>query len=193
MSRALEATYVAPGVFTIEGALSARECDDSIDNAERVGFGEAPIIIGRGRTALVPEQRNNTRVMLDDWDLAAALFERVRVALPATIEGAWRLAGFNERFRYYRYEPGQYFRWHYDGAFCRRNGDRSFLSALFYLSDDFEGGATGFDFFDDQATARPPKGSLLVFDHHIRHQGAPVTRGVKYIARTDVMYRHEDA
>jgi hypothetical protein len=32
----------------------------------------------------------------------------------------------------------------------------------------------------------------LVFEHPVRHQGAPVTAGRKYVLRTDVMYRQNE-
>lgn len=182
-------TPICPGVFTVEGVLTARECQDWIAHAERLGFDDAPINVGDGMTRRVPEHRNNQRAMVDDWDLARALHARVEAALPAAIEPGWQLAGLNERLRYYRYTAGQYFRWHRDGSFHRQNGERSFLSALLYLSDDFAGGATEFDLFDEQVVVRPGRGTLLVFDHGLRHQGAPVEAGIKYIARTDVMYR----
>jgi hypothetical protein len=34
----------------------------------------------------------------------------------------------------------------------------------------------------------PEAGDVLVFDHQLLHEGAEVTRGVKYACRTDVMY-----
>jgi hypothetical protein len=41
-------------------------------------------------------------------------WERARPFLPACID-QWRVLGFNERFRFYRYDPGQkfapHFRW----------------------------------------------------------------------------------
>jgi hypothetical protein len=32
-------------------------------------------------------------------------------------------------------------------------------------------------------------GKALFFEHDVRHQGAPVERGRRYVLRTDVMYR----
>ena len=58
---------------------------------------------------------------------------------------------------------------------------------MVYLNGDFEGGATDFDML---GSAVPAQGLVLVFDHGLRHQGAPVGSGRKYVLRTDVMYRH---
>lgn len=188
MHRYPTATSICEGAFTVLSVLSESECREHIARAERLGFGDAPVNLGGGIERRIPDLRNNQRAMVDDWDLAHALYKRVRSALPKSIAG-WELSGLNERFRYYRYGPGQYFRWHRDGPFERSDGERSLLSALFYLTDDFSGGATELDLVDEQLSVRPSRGTLLVFSHQLLHQGAPVASGIKYIARTDVMYR----
>jgi hypothetical protein len=48
----------------------------------------------------------------------------------------------------------------------------------------FEGGATQFRW----ETVQPQAGMALVFPHRLSHQGTTVTRGTKYVLRTDVMY-----
>jgi predicted 2-oxoglutarate/Fe(II)-dependent dioxygenase YbiX len=135
-----------------------------------------------------PEVRNNTRVMLDDRQRAEALWDRVAPFAPAR-RGRFEAVGLNERFRFYRYEPGQYFRWHYDGAFHRSPAERSLITAMLYLNEGFEGGDTEFDLGEGPLSITPGRGLLLLFDHDLRHQGAPVRRGRKYVLRSDVMYR----
>jgi prolyl 4-hydroxylase len=41
----------------------------------------------------------------------------------------------------------------------------------------------------DEISVEPRTGRALVFDHGIEHQGAPVVAGVKYVLRTDLMFR----
>lgn len=60
------------------------------------------------------------------------------------------------------------------------------LSRLIYLNDGFEGGTTDFQF---GPTVVPQRGMLLLFEHSLVHQGAPVRGGCKYVLRTDVMFR----
>ena len=36
---------------------------------------------------------------------------------------------------------------------------------------------------------QPSPGKALVFDHRRLHEGAAVQRGIKYVLRTDLMYR----
>ncbi len=173
-------------ILLVERALSPGEAAGMVRDAERRGFRVAPITVGPGRFMMRPDIRNNLRVMWDDEPLAARLWERVRSSLPART-GRWRALGLNERFRVYRYEVGQRFAWHRDGAFQRNAEEQSFYSLLFYLNEGFAGGATE---FADRASA-PRTGLALAFLHPLRHQGAEVTSGVKYVLRTDVMFRLE--
>lgn len=183
-------TIIADGrdcIFTVSGILKPAECNAFVRVIEERGPEAAPVTTGYG-FAMMPELRNNTRVMIDDQALAGWLWDRVAQFVPARI-GPWKAAGLNERFRYYRYDPGQYFRWHGDGAFVRSRFERSLLTAMVYLSDDFEGGSTD---FHDYGSVLPERGMALFFEHSLIHQGAPVIRGRKYVLRTDVMYRRDD-
>lgn len=169
-------------VFTVTNLLSPEECAGFIRLAEAHGFEQAPI----GGTSVVNlEVRNNGRILHDDPALAASLWERLAPWMPPRW-GAHHAAGLNERFRYYRYTEGEYFNWHGDGSFVRSEAERSLFTALIYLNDDFEGGTT--DFWGARSIA-PRRGMALVFEHRRLHRGAAVTRGRKYVLRTDVMYR----
>lgn len=174
-----------PFIVTLPDALTPEECERHVREAESHGFDDAPITVGPGRFRMATEVRNNTRVMRDDPALAALLWERVRAVVPPVV-GAWRAVGLNERLRWYRYEPGQYFRWHRDGCFARSDRERSLYTVMFYLNDDFEGGGT--EFREEPAVVWPRRGAALVFEHSLLHQGAPVRSGTKYVLRTDAMY-----
>ena len=56
---------------------------------------------------------------------------------------------------------------------------------MIYLHDNFEGGETTFK----GISIRPKQGMALLFLHNLYHEGSEVTKGVKYVLRTDVMYR----
>jgi predicted 2-oxoglutarate/Fe(II)-dependent dioxygenase YbiX len=181
-------------VFVIHDLLTPDECAEYIRVTEGVGYGPAPITT-LGGFVMAPEIRNNERVMVDNFDWAARLWERARPLVPSPYLGA-EATGLNERFRFYRYDPGHTFRPHYDGAFAR-NDERSQLTFMVYLSGDCEGGETVIYFSDDGLTlpdgarvrVKPETGKALVFFHYLLHEGAPVTAGRKYVLRTDVMYR----
>jgi hypothetical protein len=78
--------------YTIDRVLSERDAHALVRRAEAAGFDEAPITVGPNRFQMRPDIRNNTRVMFDDEQLAARLFERLRARLPERI-GEWRLHG----------------------------------------------------------------------------------------------------
>jgi predicted 2-oxoglutarate/Fe(II)-dependent dioxygenase YbiX len=104
------------------------------------------------------------------------------------------VVGLNERWRFYRYGVGQTFASHYDGAFIRRDGPRagehSQVTFMIYLNEGFAGGATKFDlrYPHGEVIVEPRAGMALMFLHHLRHEGATVESGHKYVLRTDIMY-----
>ncbi len=55
------------------------------------------------------------------------------------------------------------------------------------------GGATNFlaDDVDDLPTAgvKPVPGRVLLFEHRLLHEGEEVSDGVKYVVRSDIMFR----
>ena len=165
--------------------LSPAECAALIQRIEAAGPALAPITTGRG-PVVDTETRNNSRVMFDDPELGALLFERVRAHAPEEAMGM-RLTGANERLRCYKYEPGQWFKPHYDGAFHRSNAERSLYTFMVYLNEGFEGGETSF--LDLKVDIQPRIGRALLFQHHLLHEGCEVRRGVKYAVRSDLMYR----
>src|SRR5215510_944666 len=119
---------LAPGIYTIDDVLSADECGAFVARTEALGFETATIATPRG-AELAPDIRNNDRVMVDDHALAADLWNRVRAEIPAVLSGR-QVRGLNERFRFYRYGPGQRFAWHADGPFRRDNGELSLLTFM---------------------------------------------------------------
>ena len=182
-------------IFAVHEFLTPVECDGLIVTAEAVGFADAPINSGFG-TAVRKDMRNNDRVMIDDVTLAAAWYDRARPLLPARL-GRWMPCGLNERFRYYRYAPGQRFDWHLDGAFHRENGEASQLTFMVYLTGGVAGGCTAFNLrrqgvvrdSDPLLRVLPVAGKAVVFRHDVLHTGKEVLDGVKYVVRSDVMCR----
>ncbi|MEZ4298718.1 MAG: 2OG-Fe(II) oxygenase [Polyangiaceae bacterium] len=171
--------------LVVADLLTPEECRAWIARIEAAGPSLAPITTARG--AVVDEGiRNNTRVMFDDVALAADLFARIAPHCPPRMKGM-DLCGANERLRCYKYEPGQRFAPHHDGAFFRSDNERSFLTFMVYLNDDFEGGET--DLMSLGKVIQPKPGRALLFQHAILHEGRTVTRGIKYAVRSDVMYR----
>lgn len=173
---------VTERIWTIDGFLTPDECREWVAFAEEVGFEDAPITTSAG-PVMAPDVRNNTRVMVDDVERADDLWQRIEPFVPRRSSFPEPI-GLNERLRFYRYDPGQAFRWHFDGAYRRPNGERSHLTFMVYLNDDFEGGDTRFE----ETVVEPRTGRALLFVHRQLHEGAEITSGRKYVLRTDVMY-----
>ncbi|MDP2344700.1 MAG: 2OG-Fe(II) oxygenase [Deltaproteobacteria bacterium] len=200
MSPAL-ATTVAPGVLVIDDLLSADECAAFCAVADAAGYEDAPITTAAG-FQMLKDVRNNDRAMVDDVARAAVLWERARPHLPQ-VDGQDPV-GLNERLRFYRYRAGQKFDWHSDGYYQTPDRQlRSVYTFMIYLNEGCTGGETRiqhpermaaaeaiFDAGDDPIIDVVPRtGRALAFLHPLRHTGAEVTAGVKYVLRSDVMYK----
>ena len=182
----------------LRGVLSAAECAAVVAETERRGYGAALLNVGGGREVLATEVRDSARVIVDSPEFADALFARVAHALPRALGPAgsrWRLVGLNERLRFLRYDAGQRFEMHHDGAFERPRrgalaGQRTFVTVLLYLNEGYEGCET--TFYDAEgggaAPLPPATGLVLLHDHRILHAATPLRAGRKYVLRTDVLY-----
>eukprot|EP00947_MAST-08B_sp_MAST-8B-sp1_P002836 g2836.t1 len=186
-------------IFGVSSLLSPDECAASIAAAERRGF--TRVTQAQSRTHA---HRDNDRLMVDDQpDLAAALYERVRAFVPADIDGR-KPVGVNSRIRFYRYNVGQRFGEHVDESDEDPPGSGiwSEHTLLVYLNgggdgDELRGGETVFfkgsgKKMKEVLSVAPKQGACLLHGHGHRcllHAGAEVTRGVKYLLRTDVMYQ----
>ena len=172
-------------IVLIEALLAHAECGQLIDSIERADPTPAPIntVDGVQRN---PDVRNNDRTMIEDAEFAAKLFERAKARIPPQVFGR-NVVGVNELFRCYRYRPGMKFSPHTDGAYERSPTERSFYSFLIYLNEVEAGGQTNF-LVEPELSIEPKAGLGVIFQHPISHEGAVVTKGVKYVLRTDVMY-----
>jgi hypothetical protein len=172
-------------VWTVDNALPLDECARYIDRI-RTGQQEVAPIVGKNGVELDLKVRNNTRVMWDDNDEANALLDRVRSQIPTTLSDM-HLAGANPRLRLYRYGPGEQHGAHWDTVVELDHGVKSLLTLVFYLNDDFEGGATTFPELGPNII--PQTGRALVFQHRILHEASRVISGEKFVLRTDILYR----
>lgn len=179
-------------VVEILDVLDADECGREIRRAEKVGFLNQQF---RGEERI--EARN--RASIDDPAAARSLWSKLAGRVPPLADfycgglrpepdvpdlAALVPVGLNERLRYYRYTGGERFASHVDLSHSDAAA-RSFLTVIFYLNDGFAGGET--DFFGLIVT--PRRGAAILFPHELRHEGRPASGGVKYVLRTDVMYR----
>ena len=184
----MEINHLNDKVFTISNVLTHEECQHYIGLTEQMGYAEAPVTTSRG-PKMMPDFRNNERVMYDTPEIAEDLWQKIKGCIPANYRNASKQAvGLNERLRFYKYHPGQEFKEHMDGRYRRNQYESSLLTLLIYLNGDFKGGETKFR----DVTVVPETGLALVFQHKVLHAGMPVLEGIKYVLRSDVMFRRGD-
>ncbi|KAJ8602873.1 hypothetical protein CTAYLR_010630 [Chrysophaeum taylorii] len=202
------------GVFVLHNVLTASECEAIVATSEAMGYTEdAPVSLGRN------VRQNENCVWIVAPATNDKIFERARPLLPPRIEfprlTLEPVVGLNRRWRLYKYSESDVFKVHADGAWTGSGLDTngnlvadiydgtcfSWLTFLIYLNDDFEGGTTSFfkrqeggDVAAAVFAVKPRRGSVLCFFHGHHplsplHQGDIVTSGVKYVARTDVLYK----
>jgi len=104
-------------------------------------------------------------------------------------EGKWLAHKVNPCFRFTKYQKGEFFKKHLDGQHVQNENDRSILTLMIYLNDEFKGGDTIFYENENQFCIKPKRNSAVIFNHDILHEGKIVKEGYKYILRTDVMFK----
>ena len=171
--------------WIVDDALPADRCAAYVAKMQRSRGELAPIVGRDGKPLIEPATRNNTRLMWDDADEAAALLAHVRPAVPTRLSGL-TLVGANPRLRLYRYRPGEHHGAHWDSVVELEGGVRSLLTLVFYLNHDFTGGAT--DFVELGVQVTPQTGRALLFQHRVMHRACEVTTGEKFVLRTDILY-----
>ena len=169
--------------WSIYDFLTPRECLEHIERSEGIGYEEATIDDGLNHH-IAKNIRNNARIIFDDLGLADTLWALLQEHLPQDLDG-WSPSRLNERFRFYKYDKFQTFKWHRDLPYRPNEKEMSKLTFMVYLNDEFEGGFTEFDEFN----IWPEKGMAVLFNHKLRHAGSIVTSGTKYVLRTDVIYK----
>ena len=202
------------GAFCLKNVLSSEECSRLIQAASILGYRpDHPTNLDS------PTGIDSCEWLVDD-SIHNLIFERVKTHLPLSVGEASTsnknaLCGINKRWRCFRYGQNCVYRPHIDGSWPagylsedgksyeldKSGSTRSYLTFLIYLNDGFEGGETRF-FYPEQAGATslvargvvPQKGSVLVFPQgntaSLLHEGSAVTKGTKYVVRTDVLYKH---
>ena len=114
---------VDEGVYVVPDLLTPDECREYIESTEARGYVAAPITTAMG-FEMRPDIRNNTRVIVDDAERAEALWRRAVARSPGSLRGRQAI-GLNERFRFYRYDPGERFAPHLDGPTDARTARRA--------------------------------------------------------------------
>ncbi len=193
-----------PKIWTIENFLSEEECQNLIIFSENKSYDEATVSLQSG-AKMMKNIRNNERLIYEDEKLAQNYWQKLKDFCPIFINEIvkeetqnYQAVGLNPRFRFYKYESNQRFKKHIDGRVQLEKEGKEYesrITFMIYLSDNFEGGQTTFDYKNEENNLlqkieiRPKTGTALCFVHEIKHEGKPVLKGTKYVLRSDIMYR----
>ena len=180
-----------PGeVNLLQNFLTKAECERIITAAEEEGFGITPY---------PKHYRGNLRLTVNDPGLAEVFFYRIKSWVPPVISldgSEWQIVGLNERIRLSKYLKGDEFKTHIDAKAIRTSDEQSMFTVNIYLNSDFGGGRTIFydkDRTTELTSVQPEAGVCLLFRQppgaYLAHSGEVLKSGVKYLIRSDVMYR----
>ena len=171
-------------IHSIPGFLPPEQCSKLIAAAEQMGFHNASLYSENGDP--VPDASPmNSRVMYYRPELAKVLWDRLWPFAKTNI-GPSYANGLSELFRIYRFEPGHEFETHRDKTYIRNPLETSYFSFSVFLNDDFEGGQLSFA--DGNVSIKPETGTAVIFLHDLKHEASPVTKGVKYVLRSEIIY-----
>jgi prolyl 4-hydroxylase len=107
-----------PHIFTVENFLTSEECKEYIDLSEKNGYDVAKINTEEGQR-VVTQVRNNNRSFYNSKELARKLWGKAKSFVPEKLGNSISFE-LNELFRFYRYQPGQQFRGHYDESYIQK-------------------------------------------------------------------------
>lgn len=207
--------------MVLYNVLSPSECKHYMDEAERMGMLQldgrsrvterciaksadvARLVFDRCSTFLSPIHvpKPSGAYSSETKDTQRPDLKGIPVETPF---GTWLPIGLNECFRLCRYRPGGFFKPHYDYGYSPSEEETSLKTFMIYLNDadEFQGGPTNF-YNDHQQhyvhpdpanvirSFRPRQGCALVFNSNITHDGGELTGGVKWIMRSEAMYRRQ--
>jgi Rps23 Pro-64 3,4-dihydroxylase Tpa1-like proline 4-hydroxylase len=134
--------------------------------------------------------RLNQRTMIDDAIFASNLLKKLDIYIPK-IYNNMIFDSINPRLRFLKYTKGDYFERHKDNSYYN-NGKISLITILIYLNDNYNGGFTKFFTNIDDAkgqTIYPKVGMVCFADQQIGHEVPPLIDGIKYVIRTELMYK----
>eukprot|EP01124_Arcella_intermedia_P022985 TRINITY_DN3547_c0_g1_i1.p1 TRINITY_DN3547_c0_g1~~TRINITY_DN3547_c0_g1_i1.p1 ORF type:complete len:286 (+),score=69.08 TRINITY_DN3547_c0_g1_i1:127-984(+) len=206
-------TLIPDRAHLLHHFLSNDECRYYIDKAEELGLedvsNQKKYRNNSRCVVLSPQISEHIWKRLKDFisPIVVEKNDNKQVGMGFKLEGEWLPFGLNPCWRICKYTPGGHFGPHYDGAYWKNTSERSLMTLNIYLNGDFEGGTTNFlsenqtlSLTDNMFRASPENilfkvtpqaGTALIFNHMILHEGDVLQSNVKYIMRSDIMFRRE--
>ncbi|KAH6828214.1 2-oxoglutarate and oxygenase superfamily protein [Perilla frutescens var. hirtella] len=197
-------------LITFQNYLTSAESKAFRDVAESIGF----VHQGSLGPTMGEAYRDNDRIAIDDPVLAGEIWGAGLSNFFSDFKIRGKVAvGLNPNIRFYRYSAGQRFGRHIDESNDLGEGRRTYYTLLIYLSgapgkskakskndsssqdslDQLVGGETVFYGPRNALVAEvaPTEGMALVHIHGDKcmlHEARNVTKGIKYVLRSDVVF-----
>jgi|GEM_PF-1746321 hypothetical protein len=163
------------GIWYTGELLNPQECEALIAKAEAAEFKVA---------RMKDKGRNNKETFVKCPETMQTILLRLSEQVSQEASMDFQVLRLGPVLECYRYEAGEFVTAHCDAPREIEPGLRSKYTLVIYLSDEIEGGDTVFP--NKGIRVSPTQGRAVLFDHVIRHEGAKVLGGIKYIVRTDV-------
>eukprot|EP01080_Neovahlkampfia_damariscottae_P012844 gene12844-7193_t len=195
--------------FVLENFFSSTECEHYIKEATKIGFKpldkEYPKIYRNAERACVLSEELSTII----WKRMLKFLKKEDIdgikPMDFNNDGVWKPVRVNEGFKFTKYEKGQYFKPHIDGLMHLKKNESTIHTIIVYLNDGYEGGNTQFikvpeggfkEFLENSnenyevlESYEPKLGSCLIFPNYNCHAGDKLTKGRKYILRTELVFK----
>ncbi|CAF4223160.1 unnamed protein product [Rotaria sp. Silwood2] len=181
--------------------LSNQECDEILANISQEKFENM-------LDKYDVQKRNNLRLVVIDDRFARTLWRRLKFSNKITklvsnkkplgfnVQGDWEISGVNKAMRLNKYHQDEHFGPHKDAQYAPNGDERSLLSLVIYLNDNYDKGETKF-YFPKQnkkpntkgltieeeiqaygglengyecVTIKPKKGYAILFTHNLLHE-----------------------
>lgn len=122
--------------------------------------------------------RNNFEFFTNKEDIYSKVYDSNKIN-----SRNFKLKSKPDILEFYCYQTGDFLTAHSDQPSSFGADVNSNYTAIIYLNEDFIGGETYF--CDKNKSIEPKSGRLLLFQHHLRHEGREVELGTKYIFRSN--------
>ena len=200
-------------LISITGVFNKTECEELINISETMNY-ENPLIFPRnldkslknvqrisdknmkkGNNNYENTIRDCQRIIIDSVPFAKVLEKKLIHIIPKTINRNdrfyYKFEYINPKFRFLKYEESNHFIRHKDESYISKKNEKSLITILIYLNDDYQGAYTRFfsDTYDKVGLSLTPEtGMVCLMQQDIEHEVPKIESGIKYVIRTELMY-----
>ena len=168
----------SPLIAAVDDFLTPEECTAWINFGEALGFAELDAARSAGYAL-----RRNGRIALDDEDIAACIFERIKAFVPRELGCNSKPVACASNLRLYRYMPGQSFGKHVDESneHAASGGATEFTLLVYLNGGDGGGRGAGGAAVADLEVALPLEGGATIF--YLENDGGGGATAQQEVAR----------